>query len=66
VSNSYLLPRQQSLLDFAACQNQPSLLVLTRDPDGSQQLAYWTGEEQIFPLFGVPAALDRAFLCWQP
>jgi hypothetical protein len=64
--NSYLLPRQQSLLDFAACQNQPSLLVLTRDPDGSQQLAYWTGEEQIFPLFGVPAALDRVFLCWQP
>ena len=65
-ANSYLLPRQQSLLDFAACQNQPALLVLTRDPDGSQQLAYWTGEEQIFPLFGVPAALDRAFLCWQP
>jgi hypothetical protein len=40
--------------------------VLTRDRDGAQQLMRWNGQNQIFPIFGLPDALDRTFLCWQP
>ena len=65
-SNSYLLPRQQSLMDFAPCIDPAAALVLTRDRDGTQQLVRWDGLNQLFPLFGLPAALDRTFLCWQP
>ncbi|MBW7885384.1 MAG: SH3 domain-containing protein [Caldilineaceae bacterium] len=63
--NSYQLPRQQTLLAFAPCLDQGSVLLLTRAGDGTQQLARWEGQNQIFPLFGLPAALDRAFLCWK-
>jgi len=66
VSNSYLLPRQQSLMDFAPCLDRTAVLVLTRDLDGVQQLVRWEGQNQVFPLFGLPAVLDRTFLCWQP
>ena len=66
VSNSYLLPRQQSLMDFAPCLDQAAVLVLTRDRDGVQQLVRWEGQKQVFPLFGLPTVLDRTFLCWQP
>ncbi|MCB0135824.1 MAG: hypothetical protein KDD75_12020 [Caldilineaceae bacterium] len=65
-STSYLLPRQQSLMDFAPCLDPAAVLVLTRDRDGTQQLVRWDGQNQVFPLFGLPAALDRTFLCWQP
>jgi hypothetical protein len=63
-ASTYLLPRRQSLLDFAACLDGAALL-LTRDPDGAQALARWQGQGQSFPLFGLPAALDRTHLCWQ-
>jgi hypothetical protein len=63
-TSSYQLPRQQSLLDFAACLDGSALL-LTRDRDGGQALARWQGQGQSFPLFGLPAQLDRALLCWQ-
>ncbi len=63
-ANSYLLPRQQSLVDFAACLDGTALL-LTRDRDGGQALARWQGQGQSFPLFGLPAQLDRTHLCWQ-
>ena len=63
-ANSYLLPRQQSLVDFAACLDGTALL-LTRDPDGGQALARWQGSGQSYPLFGLPAQLDRTELCWQ-
>jgi hypothetical protein len=63
-ASTYLLPRQQSLLDFAACQDGAALL-LTRDREGNQALARWEGQGQSFPLFGLPAQLDRTFLCWQ-
>ena len=66
VASSYLLPRQQSARDFAACLDQAWILVLTRDRDGAQQLMRWNGQNQIFPIFGLPEALDRTFLCWQP
>jgi hypothetical protein len=66
VSDSYLLPRQQSLLDFAPCLDIASVLVLTRDRDGAQQLLRWNGRNQVFPIFGLPNALNRTFLCWQP
>jgi hypothetical protein len=62
---SYLLPRQQSLLDFAACQDGQSALLLTRDPEGNQALARWQGQNQVFPLFGLPAQLDRTLICWK-
>jgi hypothetical protein len=65
VADSYLLPRQQSLLDFAPCLDGATL-VLTRDQAGAQQLLRWNGQNQVFPLFGLPSALDRTFLCWQP
>ncbi|MBK8046344.1 MAG: hypothetical protein IPK16_03955 [Anaerolineales bacterium] len=60
---SYLLPRQQSLEDFAACIDGAALL-LTRDRTGGQSLARWTGQNQIYPLFALPEQLDRTFLCW--
>jgi hypothetical protein len=63
-ASSYQLPRQQSLLDFTACLDGSALL-LTRDRDGGQALARWQGQGQSFPLFGLPAQLDRALLCWQ-
>jgi hypothetical protein len=63
-TSTYLLPRQQSLLDFAACLDGSALL-LARDRDGSQSLARWQGQGQSFPLFGLPAQLDRSHLCWQ-
>jgi hypothetical protein len=63
-TSTYLLPRQQSLLDFAACQDGSALL-LTRDREGNQALARWEGQGQSFPLFGLPAQLDRTLLCWQ-
>ncbi len=63
-TSSYQLPRQQSLLDFTACLDGAALL-LTRDRDGGQALARWQGQGQSFPLFGLPAQLDRALLCWQ-
>lgn len=66
VSNSYLLPRQQSALDFATCLDQTSILILTRDRAGTQQLMRWNGQNQVFPIFGLPDTLDRTFLCWQP
>jgi hypothetical protein len=59
-----LLPRQQSLLDFAACLDGTALL-LTRDGAGAQSLARWEGQGQSFPLFGLPNQLDRTLLCWQ-
>jgi hypothetical protein len=62
-ASTYLLPRRQSLVDFAACLDGAALL-LTRDPDGAQALARWQGQGQSFPLFGLPAALDRTQLCW--
>jgi len=42
------------------------VLVLTRDRDGAQQLLRWNGRNQVFPIFGLPNALNRTFLCWQP
>ncbi len=63
-ANSYLLPRQQSLVDFAACLDGTALL-LTRDLDGGQALARWQGGGQSYPLFGLPSQLDRTQLCWQ-
>jgi hypothetical protein len=66
VADSYLLPRQQSLLDFAPCLDGATVLVLTRDQDGAQQLLRWDGQNQVFPIFGLPSPLDRTFLCWQP
>jgi hypothetical protein len=63
-AGSYLLPRRQSLLDFAACLDGTALL-LTRDGDGVQSLARWEGQGQSFPLFGLPGQLDRTLLCWQ-
>ncbi len=63
-SSAYLLPHQQSLLDFAACREGGALL-LTRAGDGSQVLARWQGQGQSFPLFGLPAQLDRTLLCWR-
>jgi len=66
VANSYLLPRQQSALDFAACLDTASILVLARDSSGAQQVMRWDGQNQVFPLFGLPDTLDRTFLCWQP
>lgn len=66
VSSSYLLPRQQSVLDFAPCLDGASILVLARDSDGAQQLMRWNGQNQVFPIFGLPSQLDRTFLCWQP
>lgn len=65
-AQSYLLPRQQSALAFAACLDGASILVLTRERDGSQQLMRWEGGNQVFPLFSIPTPLDRLFLCWQP
>jgi hypothetical protein len=64
VAGTYLLPRRQSLVDFAACLDGSALL-LTRDPEGAQALARWQGQGQSFPLFGLPEALDRTHLCWQ-
>ena len=61
---SYQLPRQQSLLNFAACSDGSALL-LTREGEGTQSLAHWQGQGQSRPLFGLPAQLDRIFLCWQ-
>jgi len=66
VADSYLLARQQSLLDFAPCLDGTTTLVLTRDPAGAQQLLRWSGQNQATPIFGLPDALDRTFLCWQP
>lgn len=66
VANSYLLARQQSLLDFAPCLDETTTLVLTRDLAGVQQLLRWSGQNQATPIFGLPDALDRTFLCWQP
>ncbi len=66
VANSYLLSRQQSLLDFAPCLDGATALVLTRDQTGAQQLLRWNGQNQATPIFGLPATLDRTFLCWQP
>jgi hypothetical protein len=63
-AGSYLLPRRQSLLDFAACLDGTALL-LTRDGAGVQSLARWEGQGQSFPLFGLPGQLDRTLLCWQ-
>jgi hypothetical protein len=61
---TYLLPRQQTLLDFAACRDGTAIL-LTRDREGNQALARWEGQGQSFPLFGLPAQLDRTLSCWQ-
>jgi hypothetical protein len=66
IADSYLLPRQQSALDFAACLDGASVLVLARASDGAQQLMRWNGQSQVFPIFGLPSPLDRTFLCWQP
>jgi hypothetical protein len=63
-AGSYLLPRRQSLLDFAACLDGTALL-LTRDGEGAQSLSRWEGQGQSFPLFGLPEQLDRTLLCWQ-
>lgn len=63
-ASSYLLPRQQSLRDFAACSDGSALL-LTRDGEGSQELSAWQGEGQSRALFGLPAQLDRTLLCWR-
>lgn len=64
-ASSYLLPRQQTLMDFAACLDGQSTLLLTRDRQGVQSLARWQGQNQVYPLFGLPAQLDRAFICWK-
>ena len=66
VADAYLLPRQQSLLDFAPCLDGASVLLLTRDRAGAQQLLRWNGENQVFPRFSLPDTLGRTFLCWQP
>ena len=63
-ATSFLLPRQQSLVDFAACLDGRSSLLLTRERDNTQSLSRWEGGQQVFPLFGLPAELDRSFLCW--
>jgi hypothetical protein len=65
-ARSYLLPRQQSALTFASCLDGVSVLVLTRERSGAQQLMRWEGGDQVFPLFGIPAPLDRLYLCWRP
>jgi outer membrane biosynthesis protein TonB len=64
-ANSYRLPRQQSLLGLAPCLDKQSTLLLTRDGDGRQQLVRWDGQSQVYPLFNLPAGLDRTFICWQ-
>ncbi len=66
VADSYLLPRQQSALDFATCLDGASVLVLARAGDDARQLMRWNGQNQVFPIFGLPSPLDRTFLCWQP
>ena len=63
---AYLLPRQQTLLDFVSCLDGQTALLLLRDQDNAQSLARWDGQKQIFPLFALPEAFDRAFLCWRP
>jgi hypothetical protein len=63
--NSFVLPRQQSLLDLAACLDGQSALFLTRDPDGEQTLQRWGGQAQLLPRYVAPTALDRIHLCWR-
>ncbi|MCS6828469.1 MAG: SH3 domain-containing protein [Caldilinea sp.] len=65
-ARSYLLPRQQSALAFTACLDNISILVLTREQNGVQQLMRWEGSDRVFPLFRIPTPLDRLYLCWQP
>jgi hypothetical protein len=64
-TNSHRLPRQQSLVSFAPCLVGQSTLLLTRDGDGAQQLVRWEGQNQVYPVFNLPAGLDRALVCWQ-
>ena len=63
---TYLLPRQQTLLDFVSCLGGQATLLLLRDQANAQSLARWEGQNQLFPLFALPKAFDRAFLCWRP
>ena len=63
--NSFVLPRQQSLLDLAACLDGQSALFLTRDQEGEQTLQRWSGQAQLLPRYVAPAALDRIHLCWR-
>lgn len=63
--NSFVLPRQQSLLDLAACIDGQSALFLTRDPDGQQTVQRWSGQAQLQPRYVAPAALDKIYLCWR-
>ena len=63
--NSFVLPRQQSLLDLAACLDSQSALFLTRDQEGEQTLQRWSGQAQLLPRYVAPAALDRIHLCWR-
>ena len=63
--NSFVLPRQQSLLDLAACLDGQSALFLTRDQEGEQTLQRWSGQAQLLPRYVAPTALDRIHLCWR-
>ncbi|HRI58029.1 MAG TPA: hypothetical protein PK170_13150, partial [Anaerolineae bacterium] len=63
--NSFVLPRQQSLLDLAACLDGQSALFLTRDPAGAQTLQRWSGQAQLLPRYTAPTPLDRLHLCWR-
>ncbi len=62
---SYLFPNQRDLRDFAVCQDGQYTLTVAGLEDGSLELARWDGTDRPQALFLLPAAMSRAFLCWQ-
>ncbi len=65
ISNSYLLRSGYLLRDATVCRADGSFLLVEESGAGALELVRWDGESAAVPLFGLPADLSRALLCWQ-
>lgn len=65
LTNSYLLRSDYALQDGATCRTDAAFLLVEGNRRGGLELVRWDGQGAAQPLFGLPAYLNRALLCWQ-
>jgi len=64
-ANRYLLRGDYALQEGATCRTDETFLLVEGNRSGVLELVRWDGQGAAQPLFGLPAYLNRALLCWQ-
>lgn len=64
-SNAFVVKGSNRILDFTVCSDEPSVLALLQDKDGTTQLLRWDGQADPQPVGALDEPLARLYLCWQ-